>query len=139
MDRRRFVLTCATVPLTVPLASACVRYQFVQGVVDGRRVVVPRTALNAQKFALVEAVSLSFPIYLHETAPNEFSAVLTRCMHRGCTVEPADGHLVCPCHGSEYSNVGAVLKGPTEKPLIRFQVEHDAQNIYILDVTDGTP
>jgi cytochrome b6-f complex iron-sulfur subunit len=52
-------------------------------------------------------------------------------MHRGCQVEAADGHLVCPCHGSEYDNDGRILKGPTELPLIRFPVEADAENIYV--------
>jgi cytochrome b6-f complex iron-sulfur subunit len=52
-------------------------------------------------------------------------------MHRGCQVEPAEGHLVCPCHGSEYDNAGAVLKGPTQLPLIRFPVTADARFLYI--------
>lgn len=133
MDRRRFVLTCAA----VPLATACVRYRYVQGRMEAGRVVVLRSALQGNPYALVEVPSLSFPVFVHESSPGEFTAVLTRCMHRGCTVEPADGHLVCPCHGSEYSNSGAVLKGPTEKPLIRFAVNTDAEHIYILDVIDG--
>jgi Rieske Fe-S protein len=58
-------------------------------------------------------------------------------MHRGCQVEAADGHLVCPCHGSEYDNAGAILKGPTELPLIRFPVEVDAENIYVGLEEDG--
>ena len=134
MDRRSFVLACSA----VPFAGGCVRYHFVQGTMDAGRIVVPRAALLEQRYALVETRALSFPVFLHESAPGEFAAVLTRCMHRGCTVEPADGRLVCPCHGSEYTNFGEVLKGPTERPLLRFPVQSDAENIYILDVQGGS-
>jgi cytochrome b6-f complex iron-sulfur subunit len=46
-------------------------------------------------------------------------------------VEPAAEHLVCPCHGSEYSNEGEVLKGPTQRPLRRLPVTLDADRILI--------
>lgn len=133
MDRREFVLACGV----VPFAGACVRFHYVHGVVVADRVVVSRAALRGQSYALVETSGLRFPIFVHESAPGEYSAVLTRCMHRGCTVEPAAGRLVCPCHGSEYTPDGVVLKGPTERPLIRFPVRTDAQNLYILDVQVG--
>lgn len=133
MDRRHFVLACGI----APLLGSCVRYHFVPGVVESGRVVVPRTAFAEFPYALVEVPGLRFPIFVHRSAPGEFSAVLTRCMHRGCTVEPGDERLVCPCHGSEYSHVGEVLKGPTERGLIRFPVQVDARNVYILDVQRG--
>jgi nitrite reductase/ring-hydroxylating ferredoxin subunit len=40
------------------------------------------------------------------------------CTHEGCLVNPSGAKLVCPCHGAEFDAVtGAVLKGPTNKPL----------------------
>jgi cytochrome b6-f complex iron-sulfur subunit len=52
-------------------------------------------------------------------------------MHRGCQVEPAADRLVCPCHGSEYTYTGDILKGPTELPLRRFPVSADANAVVI--------
>jgi cytochrome b6-f complex iron-sulfur subunit len=52
-------------------------------------------------------------------------------MHRGCQVEPAAEHLVCPCHGSEYTNTGEVLKGPTQRPLRRIPVSVVGESIVI--------
>jgi cytochrome b6-f complex iron-sulfur subunit len=52
-------------------------------------------------------------------------------MHRGCQVEPVDGHLVCPCHGSEYTNQGEVLKGPTLLPLQRYAVTADEEAVVV--------
>lgn len=130
MDRRKFVLAC----VAAPLVGGCVRFHFVPGTYDNGKVVVARRMLEGQPYALVETPSLAFPIFVHRQSTGAYAAVLTRCMHRGCTVEPADNRLVCPCHGSEYTHLGEILKGPTEKPLIAFAVQQDEQNIYILDV-----
>jgi Rieske Fe-S protein len=133
LDRRAFLALCAV----APIAGACARMNFVSGRLDAGRIVVAKSELAEQPFALVETSSLEFPIYVHRQGPDDYSAVLTRCMHRGCTVEPEGGRLVCPCHGSEYTSVGAILKGPTELPLIRFRVTTDAENIYIHDVAEA--
>lgn len=129
IDRRAFVASC----VAVPLAAACVRMTYVSGRLDAGRIVVAKSAFAEHSFALVESPSLAFPLYVQQQGADEYSAVLTRCMHRGCTVEPTDGRLVCPCHGSEFTSRGAVLKGPSELPLIRFPVTTDAEHLYILE------
>lgn len=43
-----------------------------------------------------------------------------KCTHLGCIINKAeDGTLVCPCHGSEFSSSGKVIRGPADKPLKR--------------------
>jgi cytochrome b6-f complex iron-sulfur subunit len=32
------------------------------------------------------------------------------------------GHLLCPCHGSQYNLDGSIIKGPSKKPLKRYRV-----------------
>jgi cytochrome b6-f complex iron-sulfur subunit len=126
MSRRGFVAACAAVPL-----AACARMSYVSATVDGNRFVVSRAVVDLTGFALVDAPGMEFPIYVHKQSAAEYSAVLTRCMHRGCTVEPSAGRLICPCHGSEYTAQGAVLKGPTELPLIRYHVTAEPDRLVI--------
>jgi len=97
---------------------------------DGRAI-VPLASLDASGDALVEVPGSDLPIYIRRSGTGAFSAVSTRCMHRGCQVEAGADRLICPCHGSEYDYTGAVLRGPTELPLVRYRVSSDATNLYI--------
>ena len=45
------------------------------------------------------------------------------CTHLGCTVNVTPTELVCPCHGSSFDRQGRVLKGPADRPLLRYRVE----------------
>lgn len=51
--------------------------------------------------------------------------VSARCQHMGCTVGWNSRALTwdCPCHGSRYDYTGAIINGPTKKPLPPIQVE----------------
>jgi len=55
------------------------------------------------------------------TAQDTFTAVTAVCTHEGCTVNGISGSIyVCPCHGSEFSASGGVIKGPATLPLRTF-------------------
>lgn len=61
--------------------------------------------------------------YVFAKSATEVFAYSNICTHQGCEV-PAyktDQKLfMCPCHGSEYSNTGEVLKGPAKARLPLF-------------------
>ena len=111
--------------------TGCIGFHYVNTTVSGNRLIVRMSELGSSRFALVDAPGLQLPLYLYRLDDGGFSAVSTRCMHRGCQVEPAAEHLVCPCHGSEYSNTGEVLKGPTQRPLRRIPVTVVGESIVI--------
>jgi Rieske Fe-S protein len=57
-------------------------------------------------------------VLVSRTAQNSFAAVTAVCTHEGCTVTGISGQTyVCPCHGSEFSPTGGVVKGPAVSPL----------------------
>ena len=63
----------------------------------------------------------------------KLSAVSAICTHKGCNVnyDIKLGYLVCPCHGSQYSLEGQIIKGPAELLLKQYNVEAENGQIVI--------
>lgn len=111
--------------------AGCGGFYYVNGELIGNRVAVAVSEFAKGRFVLVDAPRFRFPLFVYRDDDGNYSAVSTRCMHRGCQVEPGGDHLVCPCHGSEYRNTGEVLKGPTERPLQRFPTTVEADYVMV--------
>jgi cytochrome b6-f complex iron-sulfur subunit len=136
MDRRAFLHrlertalgACIALPV---IAGACASVQYVPGDLRDGLVYVPLARLAADGTALVEVPGMDLPLFVRRVASSEAIALSTRCKHRGCQVDPEVDRLVCPCHGSEYALDGAVLKGPTQRPLDRFAVRESGDSLVI--------
>jgi cytochrome b6-f complex iron-sulfur subunit len=138
MDRRAFLKNVEWLPASVACAaglsalwSGCAGYRYVAYTRSGPTLVIRKADFGEGPYALLADAQRSRAIYLHRHGEEDFSAVLTRCAHRGCQVEPAGSRLVCPCHGSEYELTGEVLQGPAERALLRYRVTTDTEFIYI--------
>lgn len=66
---------------------------------------------------------------------DEVYALSVVCTHLGCPVDVVRDRFACPCHGSLYSASGAVLKGPTERPLERVGVSLSPRGTIVVDKT----
>lgn len=143
MNRRRFLQKIETVSAAALCGAAglslsgCIGFHYVNATVRGNRVSIARREFERARFALVDVPGVPLPIYVYRDDKGGFSAVSTRCMHRGCQVEPVDAHLVCPCHGSEYTNQGEVLRGPTLLPLQRYEVAVEDESVVITLATEA--
>jgi cytochrome b6-f complex iron-sulfur subunit len=61
------------------------------------------------------------PILVAHTGQNTFTAMTAVCTHEGCTVSTFQSQMFeCPCHGSQYSTSGTVLRGPATRSLAQF-------------------
>jgi cytochrome b6-f complex iron-sulfur subunit len=137
MNRRQFLerleaLSTGAVIATGTLgASGCIGFHYVNTSLVGNQLAIRKTDFGSERFVLVDAPGVAMPLFVRRFEDGTFTAVSTRCMHRGCQVEPASYRLVCPCHGSEYSDKGEVLKGPTLRALERFPVTVEEDRILI--------
>jgi cytochrome b6-f complex iron-sulfur subunit len=62
-----------------------------------------------------------------------FKAVSAICTHLGCILEKSLDGFQCPCHGSCYSDEGAVLSGPAPRDLAWYRISRDPQNRIVIN------
>lgn len=84
-----------------------------------------------RKYVLIRTEKTPFPICVYQLNENTYSALLMECSHKSCELNPHGDYLICPCHGSEFNNVGKVQNPPAETDLHTFKITHDNENIYI--------
>ena len=72
--------------------------------------------------ALVQSTSGNFLVA--RTSQDAFSALTAVCTHEGCTITNVSGAtFICPCHGSQFSTSGAVVKSPATRSLATFATQ----------------
>lgn len=142
-DRRAFLGRAGRITAAVAcgaaagLGAGCASFPRVTLRLDGGRARIPLSAVGDASGVLVDHPERPLPVYLHRFGDGRWAAVLTRCTHRGCQVDPTPDRLVCPCHGSEFAPDGAVLEGPARDPLVRYPVAVEPDQI-VVDLT-STP
>jgi len=66
------------------------------------------------------------------TGQAAFTALNAICTHQTCTITGyQSGTYVCPCHLSEFSTAGAVLRGPASRPLASYPTAFVAPTLTI--------
>lgn len=71
--------------------------------------------------------------WLRREKENEFIAFSANCTHLGCPVrwEEKAELFMCPCHGGVYYKDGSVAAGPPPKPLVRYYVRINKNDVEI--------
>ena len=134
MDRKKFIKSLGFIVaggIGTTVFENCASVKYLNCSIDENKIVVKKSELKGNQFALINTEDLPAPIYLRNSDDDTYIALLTRCTHKGCSVDPYYDRLSCPCHGSEYSYTGEVISPPAKKPLMKFYVTTDSGNIYI--------
>ncbi|MBD1207879.1 MAG: Rieske (2Fe-2S) protein [Ignavibacteria bacterium] len=121
------------------LLTGCTTVRYVSGTesTTANAVTVPLAEFADGTFVVVrKGGKLSAPVYLCKHADGTFSALVMKCTHKGCEVRPAGDLLICPCHGSEFTNKGVVLSPPALENLLSFHTSVDAASVTIY-IQDG--
>lgn len=71
--------------------------------------------------------------WLRRTGQQDFMAFSVNCTHLGCPVHwlPNADLFMCPCHGGVYNNDGTVAAGPPPKPLVKYPVRINGDQVEI--------
>jgi menaquinol-cytochrome c reductase iron-sulfur subunit len=73
-------------------------------------------------------------VYVLTDNGRDFIAMSSICTHLGCRVRwiTDQNQFFCPCHNATFDKSGQVLSGPPPRPLDRFQVKVEDDQLYIL-------
>jgi thiosulfate dehydrogenase [quinone] large subunit len=137
MERRAFIQRLPVVSAGLAIASSstitgCTGVSYLAPIVAPEGLVLPRTRLEEAREVFLQTPDMERPIYVRLLEAGEIVAVLASCTHNGCQPEPLGDRLTCPCHGSEFSFTGAVLTGPAERPLTRYEVLEDGDRLIVV-------
>ena len=71
-------------------------------------------------------------ILIHPSA-GVYHAVTSTCPYEGCPVHYVAGQkqILCPCHGSAFTPIGALIHGPAQQGLSAFTVTVSKGSIYV--------
>ena len=135
MDRRSFLETSglltvavASVPLGTLLAG-CSTIPERNAEIMGDMAVVPKDVFmvdgKRSPVVVLRVPGKKTPIALVSEREDEVKCFLMLCTHKKCEVTAQQGQFVCHCHGSEFDQSGAVMKGPAKESLLEIPVSTD--------------
>jgi cytochrome b6-f complex iron-sulfur subunit len=144
MERRDFVRTCGIACISgsslAAILQGCVSpYYIAESSSSGNQLQIKKSEFSTtsngkiiqRKYVLVKSEKFNFPIYVYKISEAEYCALLLECTHKGCELKPQGDHLLCPCHGSEFSHTGKVESPPAEEDLKKFELKTDNESVYI--------
>jgi cytochrome b6-f complex iron-sulfur subunit len=87
--------------------------------------------LSAVGSAALVKTSTSLLLVAH-TGQDTFITVTAVCTHAGCTVTNFQNQTyICPCHDSEFTTSGTVVRGPAAQPLRQFATQFSGTTLTV--------
>lgn len=143
MDRRNFIrrtcIACMTGIAASELLQGCAETKSISGTIKNDYMLVPRTDFlvdknnsnEYKKYIIIQNELLKFPICIYRFTDVEYEALWLECTHQGVELQVFGDKLLCAAHGSEFNNRGIVQNGPANKPLRKFPVTIEGNQLKI--------
>mgnify|MGYP001591736798 CR=1 FL=1 len=112
------------------LLESCSSTKSIAGIIEGNVIKLNVSDFGESKFLVIRNDKLSAPIYLTKI-DEKYKAFLMLCTHKQCELKASGQVMICPCHGSEFSNEGVVLSAPAEENLKEYKVILNKEEIKI--------
>ncbi len=129
MDRRKFIgdLGSPVLAVCAVCLGACSKSSDSSSTTGGATGVNFNVNLSSQLANVGDSVTQNGVIVVRIAAGNtasSFTAVQVNCTHQGTPINynNSAGKFICPLHGSQFSQSGAVLVGPAAANLKQFSI-----------------
>ena len=138
ISRRRFLEGVAVAGAGALVLGGCAQGGPIEGTVTPTNNMATLTFAMYPKLATVgSGVVVDIggdPIAVIRTGDTSATALSAVCTHAGCTVELQSGSppIFCPCHGSEFSSSGVVVRGPARSSLRVYQASVGADGVTVV-------
>lgn len=143
MKRIEFLKSCGYACLSgvafMSILQSCKTSKMITVGIDGNEIRLPvsefelrkKERLSYRNYLILQNEQLNYPICVYRLGENEYRALHLQCTHQGAELQVFGDRLVCPAHGSEFSNRGKVENGPAVKDLKSFPVQLSSNTIKI--------
>ena len=133
MNRKDFIRSCAYACLSgvavATILQSCRATKHLNGTITGSDLVInenefqfeKKGVLFYHKYIIVQNDLLRFPLCLYRLETG-YKALYLECTHQGAELQVYGEKIVCPAHGSEFNQSGAVENGPASENLRSFPV-----------------
>lgn len=92
---------------------------------------LPVASFGESNFKLVRVNNYNYDVGVLKLKSGQYLALLLRCTHAGQAITKTGTGYFCPLHGSRFSPMGDVVKGPATSPLQHLPIKIDNQNLVI--------
>lgn len=133
MNRNEFIRSCAYACLSgvaiTTLLQSCKSTKHLNGTISESDLVIDekefelekKGVVSYHKYVIVQNDLLQFPVCVYKL-DSDYKALYLRCTHQGAELQVYGEKIVCPAHGSEFNQQGAVENGPASENLRSFPV-----------------
>ncbi len=140
MDRKEFIKTsCTGVCVALgsgfimsALLSACkTPLGVIKTAAKDNNVIIPLAEFEHTDYKLVRVNNYNYDLAIQKKEDGTFRVLVMMCTHASQPLTKTGNSYFCTLHGSQFSNTGAVLKGPAEKNMIELPSRIVSNNLTI--------
>ena len=94
-------------------------------------VALPLAQLDQSAYTMIRVKNFPYDIGVQKTAAGDYQVLVLMCPHANQPLTKTGSGYMCTLHGSKFAKDGALLKGPSARPMVSLPVETKGDQLLI--------